>query len=181
MTKKHRLFFALEPADKVRQEILAVQKRLKGEGRMIPAQQFHITLAFLGQQPTEKIPNLCAMASGLHFDPCTLVLDRLGTFGGTRVLWLGATLVPSALQQFHQALLDELRMAEVKFDGKAWKPHLTLYRRLRNKPGIMETVPVNWRVNQYSLLESINVENGVEYLRQGSWKSGGSGVWPRSM
>lgn len=174
MTKKHRLFFALEPNQKVRREIHAVQKKLACSGRMIPTERIHITLAFLGQQTPEMIPQLCAIASRLHFEPCTLVLDRLGTFRRVRVLWLGATVIPASLRDFHQTLLSELEKSGIGFDRKAWKPHLTLYRRLRNKTGIMERVAVNWRLNQFSLMESINVQGGVEYCRQGHWQSGSS-------
>ena len=174
MTKKQRLFFALEPKQKVRQEIHAVQKKLACSGRMVPLERIHITLAFLGQQAPETIPQLCAIASRLNFEPCTLVLDRLGTFRRVSVLWLGATVVPAPLRDFHQALLSELETAGIGFDRKAWKPHLTLYRRLRNKTGIMERVAVSWRLNQFSLMESINVQGGVEYCRQGHWQSGSS-------
>ena len=106
MTKNHRLFFAIEPDNKVRREILAVQEKLQGKWRLIPAQQLHITLAFLGRQSSERVRELCAIASRLRFDPCALVLDRLGTFRGASVLWLCATVVPTPLQDFHQALLD---------------------------------------------------------------------------
>ncbi len=172
MTKKHRLFFALEPDQKVRREINAVQKTLACSGRMIPTERIHVTLAFLGQQAPEMIPQLCEIVSRLNFEPCTLVLDRLGTFRRVSVLWLGATVIPASLRDFHQALLSELEKAGIGFDRKAWKPHLTLYRRLRNKPGIMQFEAVNWRLNQFSLIESINVTGGVEYCRHGHWKSG---------
>ena len=172
MIKKHRLFFALEPDDKVRWEIQTVQGKLACSARMIPSEQIHVTLAFLGQQAPEVIPELCAIASRLHFEPCTLVLDQLGTFRRVSVLWLGASELPASLQDFRQTLVDELEKAGIGFDRKAWKPHLTLYRRLRNRPGIMEIGPVSWRLNQFSLLESINVKGGVEYGRQGRWKGG---------
>ena len=119
MTKKHRLFFALEPNQKVRRDIHAVQKKLACSGRMIPTERIHVTLAFLGQQAPEMIPQLCAIASRLHFEPCTLVLDRLGTFRRVRVLWLGATVIPAALRDFHQALLNELEKVGIGFDRKA--------------------------------------------------------------
>ncbi len=172
MTKQHRLFFALEPDKKVRRAIHTVQNKLTCGGRMIPREQFHVTLAFLGQQAPETIPELCAIAARLHLEPCTLVLDRLGTFRRVSVLWLGSSVMPAALRDFHQALLAELEQAGFGIGRKAWKPHLTLYRRLRNRPGIMETIAVSWRLNQFSLMESINVKGGVEYCRQRQWKSG---------
>jgi len=172
MTRKQRLFFALEPGKQVRQEVHDIQLKLDAQGRMIPAAQFHITVAFLGMQSVEVLPSLYSIASRLSFPACTLVLDRLGTFHRAAVLWLGATVIPAPLRDFHQDLLDGLNEAGISFDQKAWKPHLTLYRRLRKRPGIMATVPVNWQLDQFSLIESINVKNGVEYHPRGNWKSG---------
>jgi 2'-5' RNA ligase len=178
MTKKHRLFFALEPDEMVRQEIHAVQKKLACDGRKVPTEQFHITLAFLGMQPADIIREVSAIASRVQFSPCSLVLDRYGIFRRAGVLWIGATIIPDALQNFHQALLDELEMADIGYDRKVWEPHLTLYRRLRSNPVIMATVPVTWQLNQFSLIESINVKSGIEYCRQGCWKSGSSAIFP---
>ena len=78
MTTKHRLFFALEPDDSVRQEIHTVQKKLACNGRKVPTEQFHVTLAFLGMQPAEIIPEVSAIASRVPFSACSLVLEPPG-------------------------------------------------------------------------------------------------------
>jgi 2'-5' RNA ligase len=178
MKTKHRLFFALELDEKIKQEIYAVQKKLACNGRKVPTEQFHVTLAFLGMQPAEIIPEVSAIASRVPFSACSLVLDQLGQFRRAGVLWIGATNIPAALQTFHRALLDELEKADIGYDRKAWKPHLTLYRRLRNRPVIMAPVQVTWQLSQFSLIESINVKSGIEYCRQGCWKSGSSVNYP---
>lgn len=178
MIKKHRLFFALEPDETVRREICAMQNKLACSGRKVVKEKFHVTLAFLGMQPAETIPAVSALASRVPFSPCNLVLDRLGIFRRAGVLWIGTTIIPAALRNFHQSLLGELEKAGIGHDRKAWEPHLTLYRRLRNKPVIMETVPVIWQLNQFSLIESINVKSGIEYCRRGCWKSGSSVTCP---
>jgi 2'-5' RNA ligase len=88
MTKRYRLFFAMEPDEEIRREILDVQKKLACNGREVPGEQFHITLAFLGMQPSEIIPEVSAIASNVPFKPCSLALDRLGTFSRAGVLWI---------------------------------------------------------------------------------------------
>jgi 2'-5' RNA ligase len=171
---KHRLFFALEPDDRVRKEVHAIQKKLPGCGRAVRPAQFHITLAFLGMQSSPVIPLLCGLASTLTFEPCNLVLDQVGRFPRAGVLWLGASTIPEALEDFLQSLIEVIESAGIDRDQKAWQPHVTLYRRLRNSPSIMDTVAVNWPLNGFSLIESVSVNNGVEYHRQGHWKSGSS-------
>jgi len=178
MKRRHRLFFALEPPDAVRDQVHAIQRSFDGDGRAVKPEQFHVTLAFLGMQSSELIPELCGIASTLSFEPCNVTLDRLGSFRRAGVLWLGASTIPDALQDFQQSLIESIESGGIDRDRKEWKFHLTLYRRLRNPPRIMETVPVVWPLNGFSLIESVSVNNGVEYHRQGHWKSGSSGIQP---
>ena len=105
-----------------------------------------------------------------------MVLDQLGSFRRTGVLWLGASTIPAALQDFHQSLIEAIESSGIDRDRKQWKLHLTLYRRLRKPPPIMEIVPVTWPLDGFSLIESVSVKSGVEYHRQGHWKSGSSVV-----
>ncbi len=171
MSGKHRLFFALEPRAQIRQEMHAIQQRLNVTGRAIPVTQFHVTLAFLGMQESVLIPKLCEMAAQISFVPCSLVLDRLDTFRRSDVLWLGAEVIPAVLNDFRCALITGLADAGIRFDRKAWKPHVSLYRRLRKPLPIMDTVPVIWPLDGFSLIESVSVKNGVEYRRQAHWNS----------
>lgn len=169
MSKRCRLFFALEPSEVVRNQVSVVQRSLSADGRAVDPAQFHVTLAFLGMQPADVIPRLQSMASGLILRPCTIVLDRFGRFRHAGVLWLGSHTVPTELEAFHHSLLDGLEQAGIDRDRKPWEMHLTLYRRLRKLPPIMEPVPVMWPLDGFSLIESVSVKGGVEYHRRGQW------------
>jgi len=171
MTDRRRLFFALEPPDAVRNEIWLVQKSLAAGGRAVLPEQFHVTLAFLGMQPADVIPTLRSMASKLMMGQCTIKLDRLGRFPRAGVLWLGASSLPVALQEFHMSLIEGLEHDGIDRDRKPWEFHLTLYRRLRKPPPIMPVEPVVWPLEGFSLIESVSVKSGVEYRRHGRWKA----------
>lgn len=180
-SRKHRLFFALEPDDGVRNAVGRVQQSLSFDARPVPAANFHITLAFLGMQDSAVIPLACEVASKLAFPPCEVVLDCLGRFKRAGVLWLGASEVPEALQRFQQDLVGGLLDAGVGYDRKPWKFHLTLYRKMRKPPPTMDPVAINWRLNSFSLVESISVRRGVEYHRVGHWKAAGQGGNPTGL
>jgi 2'-5' RNA ligase len=134
LTAKHRLFFALVPDPAVRRQACEVQRLLGVEGRAVSASNLHVTLAFLGMQDAAVIPLVSAVAARLDFEPCRVILDRLGVFGRGSVLWLGTATIPVALQGFQQALVTALTAAGIGHDPKPWQLHLTLYRRLRNPP-----------------------------------------------
>ena len=178
---KHRLFFALEPGDSVRQAVGRLQSTLGLDARPVPAANFHVTLAFLGMQNPAVIPVVCDVASRLAFPPCEVTMDSLGRFKRAGVLWLGADEVSAVLQQFQQDLVEGLLEAGVGYDRKPWKFHLTLYRKLRKPPPTIDPVAIRWRLNSFSLVESVSVRRGVEYHRVGLWKAAGQGGNPTGL
>lgn len=172
MTTRHRLFFALVPDEPVRRQVREVQSRLGVEGRAVGPANLHVTLAFLGMQDAAIIPHVRAIAAGLVFEPCSVVLDHLGQFGRGKVLWLAATAMPTALPAFQQALAAALTAAGIGHDPKPWKLHLTLYRRLRNPAPKLGTMAIEWNLSGFDLIESVGAKNGVVYHSIGHWDAG---------
>ncbi len=169
MSKSRRLFFALVPDQAIREQIECVQKSLAGSGRAAKPHQFHATLAFLGMQQPEVIPAIQAVAEGLSFKPCRLCMDRIGQFRRAGVLWLGIHEVPGALEAFQNSLVSALLDAGIGYDQKPWEFHITLYRKMRKRPVIMDPVAIEWQVNGFELIESVSVGSGVEYRSIGHW------------
>ena len=170
-TRAHRLFFALDPDEEVRNRTAAFQRSLGLEGRAVPPRNFHVTLAFLGMQPAEVIDEACAVASRLSFQPCAVVLDIPGSFKRAGVFWLGTQQLPGPLETFQHQLVSGLLDAGIGYDRKPWKFHLTLYRKMRKRPSIMPTVAIDWRLQGFSLIESVSVRSGVEYHTLAHWKA----------
>ena len=171
MSKGHRLFFALVPGPAVRRGIERLQTGLKVAGRAAKPHQFHATLAFLGLQPPELIPQIRAIASGLRFEPCIIALDRFGRFRRAGVLWLGASEIPGPLDRFQHSLVDALLEEGIGYDKKAWKFHVTLYRKMRKPAAIMDPEAIEWSLDSFELIESVSVRSGVEYHSIGHWKA----------
>jgi 2'-5' RNA ligase len=171
VSKGHRLFFALVPDEAVRARVTRLQRTLAVAGRAARPHQFHATLAFLGMQRTELIPEITQIAFGLNFPRCRIVMDRVGSFKRTGVLWLGVSETPEVLAAFQHSLVGALLEAGIGYDRKPWKFHLTLYRKMRKRPVIMDPVAIEWRLRGFSLVESIGVKNGVEYHEIGHWEA----------
>jgi 2'-5' RNA ligase len=175
MNKGHRLFFALVPDARVRAGIEQVQSDLQVTGRAAKPHQFHATLAFLGMQQPDRISDIQAVASRISFERCGIVLDRIGRFGRAGVLWLGASRIPDPLMRVQNSLVDALLDAGIGHDRKAWKFHITLYRKMRMSSPIMDPVPIEWSLAGFDLIESVSVRSGVEYHSIGHWKARSGG------
>jgi 2'-5' RNA ligase len=159
------------PGPAVRQKVAQAQQSLPVSGRAANTGKFHATLAFLGMQQAEVIPQIREIASRLPFERCRIVMDRYGQFRRAGVLWLGASEVPAALQNFQNSLVDALLEAGIGHDRKAWKFHVTLYRKLRKPPPIMDPVAIEWLLTGFDLIESVSLGNSVEYHSIGHWKA----------
>ena len=171
MSQRHRLFFSLEPDREVRRELEQVQQSLGVSGRAAKPAQFHATLAFLGMQQAELIPEIRNIASGLSFEPCRVVLDQFGQFRRVGILWIGASELPAPLRAFQDDLVGALLQAGIGHDRKDWRFHVTLYRKLRKPLSIMDPVAIEWSLNGFDLIESVSVGNGVEYHSIGHWNA----------
>lgn len=164
MTGSLRLFFALWPDDEVRKQLGKIQREatLQHRGKVVQVDNLHITLAFLGNVPETDLPCLENMAEHIRFTPFTLQLDHLGVFSRARVLWLGATDVPDALQVLADKVGDGVAGCGFELDKRPFKAHLTLMRKVSHLRDFT-IKPVNWQINSFCLVQSHTYSEGVQY------------------
>lgn len=130
-----RVFVALAPPDHAKEELArelrpayATHPRL----RWNRIEDWHITLAFLGELPVETVPALRPLLAGLAaaHRPPRLALRGGGSFDD-RVLWSG---IDGELDVLHELAVDvrtAVRSHGVAFLERPFRPHLTLARARR--------------------------------------------------
>lgn len=141
-----RVFIALELPEHFMWETAALARQL-GErmvGRFVEPQNYHITLAFLGnvdergvQAAADALDAACANRA-----PVPLRCDGLSKFGNAddATFWLGIER-NEKLDGLASAVRDELSAREVAFDQKPFKPHITLARRATIPKGALPPLP----------------------------------------
>ena len=109
---KHRVFFALMPDDEIASHLLALGHHVaaRGGGRLMPVQNLHLTLAFIGSVTATQMDTLIACAHTVSDAFITslaaadqsegeldlrVCLNRLGFWPQGGVLWAGCRLSPS--------------------------------------------------------------------------------------
>ena len=153
-TSTRRLFFALWPDEAIRAGIVARRQRLGPlTRRRVPDHNLHLTLLFLGDQPPERVGEIEAAAGQVAGNQCTLVLDRFGWFPGAGVAWLGGE-APEALAQLADALRAALLPLGLRLDDRPFRPHVTLFRQVRQRPRFPAIEPLEWPVTAFVLVES---------------------------
>ncbi|MEI2804960.1 RNA 2',3'-cyclic phosphodiesterase [Albidovulum sp.] len=123
-----RVFVALPVPEAIRETLEDLQSDLT-VGRPADPETFHITLAFLGEEPDERVEAAHEALTGLAAQPFTLRLDGLGSFGGREVQTLFAAVAPSEpLTALHRKVLGLLHGAGIMPDRRRFRPHVTLAR-----------------------------------------------------
>ena len=101
--------------------------------RRVKAENLHVTLAFLGQTPDDRLGDVTAAAqeAAARVPPFALSFDRAGRFperGRPRVVWLGIADGASSMLELGTAVFAGLRTRGLRFDDRPLAPHLTLAR-----------------------------------------------------
>ena len=121
-----RLFIALPAggAGKTLQSTQAAMQKKGVRGKYAPPENLHVTLAFLGETP-DPAPVIAAMTR-VPLPRTELRFDRMTLFGDVLV----ALIRPDgALEEYARALRRSLDEAGIRYDKKAFRPHVTLARK----------------------------------------------------
>ena len=147
-----RLFIALIPDRHTIDRIAVLQKPI--QGRIVPTQNLHLTLAFLGNQPEDVCTHLTRFLGQTAFRPFDLILDTIGHFPKIRLSWIGPSSIPDALHHLHQNIRAYLIQNRLSDGRERFRPHITLARQSAPSERTPET-PVKWKVTRLALMQSI--------------------------
>lgn len=101
-------------------------------GRPTQPETIHLTLAFLGETPVSRLPELRVLAQGIRAEAFVLSIDRLGSWQHNHLFWAGCSDVPEQLADLHGRLQAALSGAGFPGDppGRRFTPHVTLLRKV---------------------------------------------------
>jgi 2'-5' RNA ligase len=123
-----RLFTGLEIPPSVAQSLAMMRGGLPG-ARWIDAENYHLTLRFIGDIDDALAREIAGVLARVHRRPFELRLDGLTSFGGRkpRAVVAAAAPVPPLmeLQAEHDRLLQRLGLEP---EGRKYTPHVTLAR-----------------------------------------------------
>lgn len=170
-----RLFFALQPPRAARDALCASAQAAFRDGRIVPAANLHLTLAFLGDVPPALLGEVTAAAARRAVSRFNLDFGTVGYWPRSRVVWAAPHEAPPELTALAQGLARDAAAAgctgvDLK---RPYAPHVTLVRDasdLRNAP----PPAFGWPVEGYLLMASERTARGVSYRALGSWPSGGT-------
>jgi 2'-5' RNA ligase len=165
-TKVLRVFFALWPAEAERAALATWQQPLRQlcGGRLVPADNVHNTLVFLGEVEFERMEVLQLAAQEVRGAEFQLSYDIPRYWGHNHIVYAAPVTVPAKLMQLVNDLRKKMQQHHFKFDSRAYKPHVTLLRNARWTDSPFPEMPqVIWKMREFVLVQSLSEGQGVRY------------------
>jgi len=148
--------------------LLQAQQLLRtcgGCGNFTVPENLHLTLAFLGETPEARIPDIERAMAAAAGTPFALTFDRLGAFRQQdEALWYISPQPSPPLAALQRRLSRQLAAAGFVLEQRTFKPHLTLARRVR--PAALQPpapVPVTAQVTGMELMLSHRPDGKLTY------------------
>jgi 2'-5' RNA ligase len=160
-----RLFFALWPDQRQRETLRDVINSVAKtvEGRAVDRRDWHVTLAFIGTFPEQRVPYLLERASEIAVEPFRLNFDRLEFWPRPKIASLVTATVPPELQALVDSLNEVLRDLGIKPEDRTYRPHITVVRNARTfaTERLAQRTTTEW--SSFELVESVSAPGGVTY------------------
>lgn len=171
----NRYFFALELSSAT-QALLANwrDQELLLPYKAVPAQNLHITLAFLGALTDQQKHQLIAAVSQIKSSLAkqtnyTLKLNRLNYFKKPKVLYITNNEIPPWLTILATALSQQAIALGLFQEKRPYLPHITLYRKATALPNNLPQGDIDISVDSFSLFQSLTSKTGVSYQAIKRW------------
>ena len=172
-----RLFIAVNFTEEVKNKILEVQNRLRSivqnsnnRGNFTRPENLHITLAFLGETPEVKLPELLEIINRIPTPALEITFNRTGYFRryNSELWWIGASPDDNdlyVLALIQKKLLRDLQKAGFHVDAKPFKAHITIARDIKHNQNdiILDCPDIVIPVDRLSLMKSERIQGVLTY------------------
>jgi 2'-5' RNA ligase len=167
-----RLFFALWPTPEQRRALsmAAAAAVAASGGRAVAEDNLHVTLAFLGQVPTDRLAALGALAHqlaaacGVHSaTSLTLQFEQLAYWREPQILCALAIENSGAAAALAAGLKREASAGGFLPDLKPFRAHVTVARKVARAPPSTSLPSVRWQCAAFALVASHTAAAGPVY------------------
>jgi 2'-5' RNA ligase len=172
-----RLFTGLELPERLMDRLALLRGKLPG-ARWIDPERYHITLRFAGDIDDPTARAFASTLSEIDFEPFTLRIGGLGSFGGNkpRALWAGIE-ASEALVRLQKAHERAARRAGLPAETRNFSPHVTLARLNSTKPQMLAEylsyyggfVSEPFEISRFVLFSSRANHGGGDYVVEAAY------------
>ncbi|MCL1917291.1 MAG: RNA 2',3'-cyclic phosphodiesterase [Peptococcaceae bacterium] len=160
-----RLFIAINFNDNTRSRLFDLRNKLRSRsesGNFSLPENLHLTLAFIGEISPKKVDIIETILETVTFSSFEATINRLGTFSrGT--LWYAGLHGHKPLILLQREIEYKLALCGFEMDGRKYKPHVTLGRKVLTEAVPWEIEPFGETVTAIDLMKSEQIGGKLIY------------------
>jgi 2'-5' RNA ligase len=151
-----RLFFAVLPPVEIRDRIAAAARRLPmaAGSALVPPENYHVTLAFVGEVPAGELDALREIGASQRAKRFTVRLDATEYWPEAAVLVAVAREIPASLASLCEQLRENLAIRGLARNPPPLRPHVTIARKVPQAPVLQAMSALGWEARTFNLLQS---------------------------
>jgi 2'-5' RNA ligase len=171
-----RAFFALWPDADTRARIANAAGALwpAGAALPVPPENYHATLAFVGEIPMSQLAVLQQIGRDQRAAGCTIRFDAYEYWPDSQVAVAVARETPAALTdlwaRLHRDLESRGVAAKLGRPRASLRAHITLARKVAQAPVLQAMSPIQWRARSFSLVSSDTSGKRSVYTVVDTWQ-----------
>jgi 2'-5' RNA ligase len=160
-----RLFIALWPGEALRNELVQAthEHAVASGGRVVPAANLHITLAFLGSVVDSRVETIERCMDDVKIEPFEILFGEIVWWKRQALLCLEPTAGDERLQMLVDRLRRSLADRGFEVESRPFRPHVTLAREVEREWLRVPIKTVRWTADRVVLIESTLTEKGSRY------------------
>ncbi len=139
------------------------------EARLVPTENYHMTLAFAGEVSREQAAALRAVGAAVRCPSFEVTFDAYEYWQEPEVAVAVASNCPAALLELHHALRAPFDRLGLRADPRAFRVHVTLARKVTQAPVVKAMSRLSWTVRDFELVRSGRSAEGSVYTVVDSW------------
>jgi len=132
----------------------ALALELKPPSRLVPPENYHMTLAFVGEAPLSQVAALRQIGAAQRVRGFAVQFDAYEYWEKAEAVVVAAREFPAALEQWWRQLHADLAQHHPALDPMRLRPHVTIARKVTQAPVLQAMSAVVWKMRAFSLMQS---------------------------
>ena len=167
-----RTFIAIEFPEEIKDALLLSTEAASihfSHANLSRRENYHLTLAFLGEIPPSRVKDITAAMDGCGFVPFPFTVGKAGRFrrDGGDTVWRRVD-APDELYRLQAALTNGLAARGFRLEERDFKPHVTVAREVTLKEGtafrdVDFGSPVTFTAKGLTLMRSDRINGKLTY------------------
>lgn len=167
-----RLFFAMLPDGDTRQCITAAARALKLDptARAVPSENYHMTLAFVGEVLESQLAPLLRVAGSQRARGFTVRFDTYEYSPKAQAVVAAALDFPASLERLWRQIHADLAQHNHALKHEHLRPHVTIARKVLQAPVLQAMSAFDWKVQAFTLMQSNTAGARSIYTVVDTWR-----------